>query len=74
MEHAGTGLEQMLIGTFRRMPRNEAPLLAWPLVCDQRWPSAPERWSLPEPYCALRSPMPGGGPRCNIWLPAISLR
>jgi len=33
MEHAGTGLEQMLIGTFRRMPRNEAPLLAWPLVC-----------------------------------------
>lgn len=33
MEHAGAGLEKILIGSLRRVPQAEAPLLAWPLVC-----------------------------------------
>lgn len=33
MEHAGAGLEKILIGSLLRVPQAEAPLLAWPLVC-----------------------------------------
>ncbi len=33
LEQAGTGLEKLVIGSLRRVPRGEAPLLAWPLVC-----------------------------------------
>ena len=33
MEHAGAGLEKILIGSLRRVPQDEAPILAWPLVC-----------------------------------------
>lgn len=33
MEQAGTGLEKIVLGSFRRVPPSEAPLLAWPLVC-----------------------------------------
>ena len=33
MEHAGAGLEKIVVGSLRRVPQAEAPLLAWPLVC-----------------------------------------
>jgi hypothetical protein len=33
MHQAGSGLEQLLMSSLRRVPRNEAPVLAWPLVC-----------------------------------------
>ncbi|MFZ1008390.1 MAG: DUF721 domain-containing protein [Candidatus Sulfotelmatobacter sp.] len=33
MEQAGAGLEKIVIGSLRRVPPAEAPLLAWPLVC-----------------------------------------
>jgi hypothetical protein len=33
VEQAGRGLEKLLLGSLRRMPPGEAPLLAWPLVC-----------------------------------------
>ena len=33
MEPAGAGLEKLVIGSLRRAPQQEAPLLAWPLVC-----------------------------------------
>jgi hypothetical protein len=33
LEQAGTRLEKVLAVSMRRVPRNEAPVLAWPLVC-----------------------------------------
>ncbi len=33
MEKAGSGLEKIVIGSLRRVPPVEAPLVAWPLVC-----------------------------------------
>jgi len=33
LEPAGAGLEKLVIGSLRRAPQQEAPLLAWPLVC-----------------------------------------
>jgi hypothetical protein len=33
MEQAGSGLEKIVVGSLRRVPQAEAPLLAWPLVC-----------------------------------------
>ncbi len=33
MEQAGTGLEKIVLGSLRRVPPAEAPVLAWPLVC-----------------------------------------
>jgi Dna[CI] antecedent, DciA len=33
MEHAGQGLEKLVVGSLRRAPQGDAPLLAWPLVC-----------------------------------------
>ena len=33
MEQAGPGIEKIVIGSLRRVPQAEAPLLAWPLVC-----------------------------------------
>jgi len=33
LEHAGAGLENIVIHALRRGPQAEAPLLAWPLVC-----------------------------------------
>ena len=33
MEQAGAGLEKIVMGSLRRVPQTEAPVLAWPLVC-----------------------------------------
>lgn len=33
MEHAGAGLEKIVVGSLRRVPQADAPVLAWPLVC-----------------------------------------
>jgi Dna[CI] antecedent, DciA len=33
VEQAGAGLEKIVLGSLRRVPQDEAPLLAWPLVC-----------------------------------------
>jgi hypothetical protein len=33
LEQASAGLEKIVIGSLRRVPQGEAPLLAWPLVC-----------------------------------------
>ncbi len=33
MEQAGAGLEKIVVGSLRRAPHGDAPLLAWPLVC-----------------------------------------
>ena len=33
LEQAGARLEGVVAGSMRRVPRNEAPVLAWPLVC-----------------------------------------
>jgi hypothetical protein len=33
LEHAGAGLEKIVLGSLRHAPQGEAPLLAWPLVC-----------------------------------------
>ena len=33
MEPASAGLEKIVIGSLRNVPRGEAPVLAWPLVC-----------------------------------------
>jgi hypothetical protein len=33
MEQAGPGLEKIVVGSLRRVPPGDAPLLAWPLVC-----------------------------------------
>jgi predicted nucleic acid-binding Zn ribbon protein len=33
MERAGAGLEKVVAASLRKVPRNEAPVLAWPLVC-----------------------------------------
>ena len=33
LEQAGARLEGVVAGSMRRAPRNEAPVLAWPLVC-----------------------------------------
>jgi hypothetical protein len=33
MEQASTGLEKIVVGSLRRSPVGDAPLLAWPLVC-----------------------------------------
>jgi hypothetical protein len=36
LEQAGAGLEKIVLGSLRHVPRNEAPLLAWPLVCGSK--------------------------------------
>src|ERR1700734_2070287 len=33
VQQAGSGLEKIVLGSLRRVPPAEAPLLAWPLVC-----------------------------------------
>ncbi|MFZ0320146.1 MAG: DUF721 domain-containing protein [Candidatus Sulfotelmatobacter sp.] len=33
MQQAGAGLEKILLNSMRRVPQDEAPLHAWPLVC-----------------------------------------
>ena len=33
LEQAGSRLEGVVAGSMRRVPRNEAPVLAWPFVC-----------------------------------------
>jgi hypothetical protein len=33
LQQAGSGLEKIVLGSLRRVPPGEAPLLAWPLVC-----------------------------------------
>ena len=33
MEHAGAGLEKVLVRSLRLSPRSDAPVLAWSLVC-----------------------------------------
>jgi hypothetical protein len=32
-EQAGATLEKIMAGSLRRTPQNDAPVLAWPLVC-----------------------------------------
>lgn len=36
MRPAGGGLEKILIGSLRRVPQGNAPLLAWPLACGSK--------------------------------------
>jgi hypothetical protein len=36
MEQAGAGLEKIVLGSLRRAPQGEAPVLAWPLVCGSK--------------------------------------
>ena len=33
MEHAGRGLEKLVVQSLRQAPPGEAPLLAWPIAC-----------------------------------------
>jgi hypothetical protein len=33
LEQVGVGLEKIVVSSLRRVPKGEAPLLAWPLVC-----------------------------------------
>jgi hypothetical protein len=33
LQQASSGLEKIVLGSLRRVPPAEAPLLAWPLVC-----------------------------------------
>lgn len=33
MERAGTGLQKIVAEALRKAPQEEAPLLAWPMVC-----------------------------------------
>jgi hypothetical protein len=33
LEQAGAGLEKIVLGSLRRVPPSDAPVLAWPLVC-----------------------------------------
>ncbi len=33
MQLASSGFEKIIVGSLRRVPPEEAPLLAWPLVC-----------------------------------------
>jgi hypothetical protein len=33
VEQVGSGLEKVVMGSLRRVPQAEAPLLSWPLVC-----------------------------------------
>jgi hypothetical protein len=36
MEQAGAGLEKIVLNSLRHVPRGEAPILAWPLVCGSK--------------------------------------
>jgi hypothetical protein len=36
MEPAAAGLEKIVVSALRQVPRGEAPLLAWPLVCGSK--------------------------------------
>jgi hypothetical protein len=36
MEQAGAGLEKIVLHSLRHVPRGEAPILAWPLVCGSK--------------------------------------
>jgi hypothetical protein len=36
LEPASAGLEKIVIGSLRRVPPDEAPVLAWPLVCGSK--------------------------------------
>lgn len=36
MERAGTGLTRIMGDVLRRAPKQEAPLLAWPLICGSK--------------------------------------
>jgi hypothetical protein len=33
VQQAGTGLDRIVIDSLRRVPRTDAALIAWPLVC-----------------------------------------
>ncbi len=36
MEQAGAGLEKVVAGALRRVPADQAPVLAWPLACGHK--------------------------------------
>lgn len=36
LEQAGAGFERIVVNSLRRVPRAEAPMLAWPLVCGSK--------------------------------------
>lgn len=45
LQQVGSGLEKIVVGSLRRAPQADAPLLAWPLVCGS---------TVAERTCALR--------------------
>lgn len=36
MEHARSGLQKVVMDAIRRAPKEEAPLLAWPVACGPK--------------------------------------
>jgi hypothetical protein len=36
LERVGAGLEKIVASSLQRVPQDEAPLLAWPLVCGSK--------------------------------------
>jgi hypothetical protein len=59
VEHAGVGLEKIVLGSMRRVPQGEAPLLAWPLVCGSA--VAERTRALHFADAVLRVEVPDGG-------------
>jgi hypothetical protein len=33
LEHAGASFEKIVIGSLRRVPEDQGPIVAWPMVC-----------------------------------------
>lgn len=59
MEQAGRGLEKIVLGSLRRVPQAEAPLLAWPLVCGSM--VAARTQALEFSHSVLRVEVPDAG-------------
>jgi hypothetical protein len=59
MEQVGAGLERIVVGSLRRVPPSQAPLLAWPLVCGSV--VAERTRALEFAHAALRVEVPDGG-------------
>jgi len=59
VEHAGVGLEKIVLGSMRRVPQGEAPLLAWPLVCGSA--VAERTRALQFAHAVLRVEVPDAG-------------
>ena len=64
MEHAGAGLEKIVVGSLRRVPQADAPMLAWPLVCGS---AVAERTQAVEfANAVLRVEVPDAGWRAEL--------